>query len=266
MTSPERGPGRSRCRRSLTMSPSCAFGMARHVDVLGEVAIVGDYPVRGALRLVDAQRELPAALDHLQDLAGEPAVAPADGARQHHVSVERALDVLGRHEEIVLAPAFAEQRRDEPVSFRLDVDDAGDLRAGLVRRAGGLLLPAHAGALQQHGGSAAWLGSRRFPRLLAAIGAGGLGARGHPVDAAVEVDAAFPDQLGDDASQRVSPGLASVKLAGELLQGKPLSARLLQRREELLTIDVHERSSRLSWVRRRWQPVAAPPRCRTSSR
>src|SRR5207237_1400162 len=111
-------------------------------------------------RLVDAQCKLPAALDDLEHLAGETAVAAADGARAHHVAVERALGELRRDEEVVLTPTVTQEGRHEPISFGLEMDGAGHLGAGPRRTRLRRLLAANARALEQRG--------RRPPRLRAA--------------------------------------------------------------------------------------------------
>src|SRR5260370_903743 len=126
-------------------------GMAGHGDVLGQVAVVRDARGRFSAGLVDAQDQLPAGLDDLDHLSCQAPVAAADGPRPHHVAVERPLDELGRHEEVVLAPALAEQGRDESVSFRLEVDDADHFRAGLSGSGLRRLLPAGARPLAEGG-------------------------------------------------------------------------------------------------------------------
>ena len=66
--SPCSAPCASRCEAHLHHLAVARARVARHVDVLRQVAIVRDHPRRLPLRLVDAERELAAPLDDLEHL------------------------------------------------------------------------------------------------------------------------------------------------------------------------------------------------------
>ena len=85
-------------------------GMTGDRDVFGEVAVVGNHPLRLPLGLVDPERELAAALDDLEHFSRQTAIASPDGPGANDVAVERSSDVLRRNEEIVFASSVAEQR------------------------------------------------------------------------------------------------------------------------------------------------------------
>ena len=216
-------------------------GMARNRDVACQIAVVGDHPLRFSLRLVDPERELAPPLDDLDHLAREPPVAAAHGPRPHHVPVERALGELRRHEEIVLAAAVAEQRRDEAVPFRLQMDDAGDFRPRLARALRRSLVAMHARSFDHRRRRSARLRPGRLAGSRAAVPVGAVVTLDFAVDVTVVTGATVLHQIGESAAQRMPLGLAEAELAGELLEGEPLSARATQRGEKVLGIDAHQR-------------------------
>ena len=106
---------------------------SKRPDGIGEGAVVRLHPGRLGLRAIDAEHELPAPLHDLDDLAGETSVPAARHGDEHHVPVQRAAVPSRRDEHVVLPPRPAEQRRNEPVSFRFQVQDPGYGAASSVR-------------------------------------------------------------------------------------------------------------------------------------
>ena len=218
--------------------------VARHDDVLGETAVVGNDPGRLALRLVGAERELPAALDHLDHLARGAPVAALGAAHADHVAVERALRLAGRNEDVVLPAAAAEERVDEAVAFGLEVQHADHFAGARVGLRGALFGAALARPFghgrRQTGGcgcgavdaaARALFGTGRFRRVLLFGGCA--------VELAVEEGAPFGDQLREGFAEELLLVSAEPKLLGELLEGGAAPAGALQHASEIIDRDVH---------------------------
>ena len=231
--------------------------VAGHGDVSGQVPVVRNHPGRLPLGLVDAEDELSPLLDDLDHLGRQATVATADHPCADHVAVEGTLGVLRGYEEVVLAPTFPEQGRDEAVALRFQMDDPGHLPTRLPPGLAGALLAAPAGALGHGGGRATGLvpprllGRRLAPAIasLRALAVLPLLAFALAADVAIVARSPLLEQVRGRASERVLLGLAQPELTSELLQGEALSARAAQRGEETLEIDVHGGTSRLSSVR-----------------
>src|SRR5207253_3441877 len=158
-----------------------------------------------------------APLDDLQHFSRQPAIASPDGLGANDVAVERSPDVLRRDEEIVVAPAVAEQRGDEAVSFGLEVDHSGDFRSGLAHDARRLPLAVHARALEHGGRRPARLRPPRIPDFLATIAV--VGAVAHlAVDMPVIDGSPLLQEAGQGPAQRMPMGMSEMELPEEFLE------------------------------------------------
>ena len=198
--------------------------IARDRNRIGERAVVRFHPGRLRLSAVRAEHQLPAPLDDLRHLAGEPAVAAALDRHAHHVAVEGAAVPTRRHEHVVLAAGSAEDGRYEAVPLGLEMQHPGDESATRNSMRGRCRRPPLPLTFHHGGGhrSLVPLRARLCPPFAVRRS---FRRRFEPVAVSVERRVPLSEQLAQRASQRLPRGVPEMQLPGELLQRQPVAAR-----------------------------------------